>query len=138
MIPSNVDAFLAGILPLLRGGGAGAFPTGNNRRIRASYLMEGRSNGGERAGQGCAARGLSRFGCAGDSGAAGGHLGYKEWDQTATWRRLLALSLRPEHLKRYKEIARLLIKYGHGDWLAGAGIEDALGEEEWAEGGEVA
>ena len=27
----------------------------------------------------------------------------------------MALSLKPEHLKRYKDIARLLIQHGHSD-----------------------
>ena len=39
------------------------------------------------------------------------------------------LSLRPEHVKRYKDIARLLFKYGRGDWVRRAGLSDLLPEE---------
>lgn len=39
------------------------------------------------------------------------------------------LSLRPEHVKRYKDIARLLFKYGRGDWVRRAGLTDLLPEE---------
>lgn len=38
----------------------------------------------------------------------------------------MGISLKPEHLKRYKDIARLLIKYGHSDLLPTAGLEEAL------------
>src|SRR5215210_5098683 len=37
------------------------------------------------------------------------------------------LSLKPAHLKRYKDIARLLLKYGRSDVLKGADLE--LGED---------
>ena len=36
----------------------------------------------------------------------------------------MSLSLNPKHLKRYKDVAALLIKYGHGDLLKGAAIID--------------
>ncbi|HLV79788.1 MAG TPA: AarF/ABC1/UbiB kinase family protein [Chthonomonadaceae bacterium] len=38
----------------------------------------------------------------------------------------MGLALKPEHLKRYKDIARLLIKYGHSDLLPATGLEEAL------------
>jgi predicted unusual protein kinase regulating ubiquinone biosynthesis (AarF/ABC1/UbiB family) len=39
------------------------------------------------------------------------------------------LSLRPEHVKRYKDIARLLFRYGRGDLVRRAGLTDLLPEE---------
>ncbi|HYX64679.1 MAG TPA: AarF/UbiB family protein, partial [Burkholderiales bacterium] len=39
------------------------------------------------------------------------------------------LSLRPEHVKRYKDIARLFFKYGRGDWVRRAGLNDLLPDE---------
>ena len=39
------------------------------------------------------------------------------------------LSLRPEHLKRYKDFARLLFKYGRRDLVARAGLNELLPEE---------
>ena len=39
------------------------------------------------------------------------------------------LSLRPEHLKRYKDFAVLLFKYGRRDLVARAGLNDLLPEE---------
>jgi ubiquinone biosynthesis protein len=39
------------------------------------------------------------------------------------------LSLRPERVKRYKDIARLLFKYGRGDLVRGAGLNDLLPDE---------
>jgi ubiquinone biosynthesis protein len=38
----------------------------------------------------------------------------------------VALSLHPERLKRYKDVARLLFKYGRGDLVARAGLDEAL------------
>jgi predicted unusual protein kinase regulating ubiquinone biosynthesis (AarF/ABC1/UbiB family) len=38
----------------------------------------------------------------------------------------VSLSLRPERLKRYTEIARILYKYGRSDLVSRAGLEDAL------------
>ena len=38
----------------------------------------------------------------------------------------MPLSLRPQHVRRYKDIARLLVKYGHADLLPRAGLTDAL------------
>jgi predicted unusual protein kinase regulating ubiquinone biosynthesis (AarF/ABC1/UbiB family) len=43
------------------------------------------------------------------------------------------LSLRPEHLKRYKDFAVLLFKYGRRDLVARAGLNDLLPEEAEAE-----
>jgi len=41
----------------------------------------------------------------------------------------MAISLRGEHLKRYVEIGRLLVKYGRSDLVRDAGMEDILREE---------
>jgi ubiquinone biosynthesis protein len=41
----------------------------------------------------------------------------------------VSLSLRPEHLKRYKDLARLLFKYGRGDLVKNAGLADLLPED---------
>jgi hypothetical protein len=38
----------------------------------------------------------------------------------------MALSLRPQHLKRYGDLARLLIKYGRSDLVRAAKLDDAL------------
>ncbi|HEX7812288.1 MAG TPA: AarF/ABC1/UbiB kinase family protein, partial [Burkholderiales bacterium] len=40
----------------------------------------------------------------------------------------MALSLKPQHLKRYKDIALLLFKYGRGDLVNRAGLGDLLPE----------
>lgn len=43
----------------------------------------------------------------------------------------MTLTLDAEHIKRYKDIARLLLKYGRDeDMLAQAGLDDALSEDE--------
>ena len=41
----------------------------------------------------------------------------------------MGLSLRAEHLKRYKDFARLLWKYGRSDLISGAGLSELLPEE---------
>src|SRR5918997_1059791 len=41
----------------------------------------------------------------------------------------MAISLKTEHLKRYKDIAWLLMKYGRSDLVKQAGLEEALTEE---------
>ena len=41
----------------------------------------------------------------------------------------MAISLRGEHLKRYVEIGRLLVKYGRSDLVRDAGMEEILREE---------
>jgi ubiquinone biosynthesis protein len=38
----------------------------------------------------------------------------------------MALSLRPEHLKRYKDMALLLMRYGRADLVRSAGLEEAI------------
>ena len=38
----------------------------------------------------------------------------------------MGISLKPKHLKRYKDIALLLIKYGRSDVVKHAGLQDAL------------
>ena len=42
----------------------------------------------------------------------------------------VGLSLNPARLKRYKDIARLLFKYGRADLVAGTELDDALGGED--------
>jgi ubiquinone biosynthesis protein len=42
----------------------------------------------------------------------------------------MGISLRPEHLKRYRDIARLFLKYGRSDLVKTSGLEEALLEEE--------
>src|SRR5436305_2588944 len=41
----------------------------------------------------------------------------------------MSLSLKPEHLKRYKDIARLLVQHGRGDLVKSVDAEESLGEE---------
>jgi ubiquinone biosynthesis protein len=41
----------------------------------------------------------------------------------------MGLSLHPERLKRYKDVARLLFKYGRSDLVRRAGLDDALAGE---------
>ena len=41
----------------------------------------------------------------------------------------MPLSLKPEHLKRYKDIARLLVQHGRGDLVKSVDAEESLGEE---------
>jgi ubiquinone biosynthesis protein len=41
----------------------------------------------------------------------------------------VSISLRPEHLKRYKDLARLLFKYGRGDLVKNAGLAELLPED---------
>src|SRR6185503_5332638 len=41
----------------------------------------------------------------------------------------MALSLRPEHLRRYKDVALLLFRYGRGDIVRRAGLSELLPEE---------
>ncbi|MBU6451846.1 MAG: AarF/ABC1/UbiB kinase family protein [Cyanobacteria bacterium REEB67] len=40
----------------------------------------------------------------------------------------MGLSLKPDYVKRYKDIAWLLIKYGNSDVVKNAGLEEVLGE----------
>ena len=46
----------------------------------------------------------------------------------------MAISLRPDRVKRYAGVARLLWKYGRSDVVRQAGLEDALEDEERPEG----
>lgn len=41
----------------------------------------------------------------------------------------MGISLRPEHLKRYRDMAALLMKYGRSDLVRHAGLEDALHDD---------
>lgn len=41
----------------------------------------------------------------------------------------MALSLRPQHLRRYKDVARLLAKYGRRDIISQAGLDEVLDDE---------
>jgi len=45
----------------------------------------------------------------------------------------MTISLKPKHLKRYKDIAMLLVKHGRSDVVKNAGLEDALDPEASAE-----
>jgi len=38
----------------------------------------------------------------------------------------MGISLKPERLKRYKDVAKLLIKYGRSDLLSQAGLEETV------------
>src|SRR5437764_772241 len=38
----------------------------------------------------------------------------------------MAISLKPEHLKRYKDIALLLVKYGRSDLVKSAGLDATI------------
>ncbi len=42
----------------------------------------------------------------------------------------MGISLKPQHLKRYKDIAWLLIKYGRSDLVKTAGLDEAILEED--------
>lgn len=42
----------------------------------------------------------------------------------------MGISLKPEHLKRYKDIAWLLMKYGRSDLVKNAGLDDVLKDED--------
>ena len=44
----------------------------------------------------------------------------------------MGISLKPEHLKRYKDIAKLFIKYGRSDLIKSAGLDDAILQDEVA------
>ena len=46
----------------------------------------------------------------------------------------MGISLNPEHLKRYKDIAALFFKYGRSDLVKSAGLEDAILLDEQANG----
>lgn len=46
----------------------------------------------------------------------------------------MAISLKPEHIKRYRDMARLFIKYGHSDIVVESGLDQALVEEDRKEG----
>jgi predicted unusual protein kinase regulating ubiquinone biosynthesis (AarF/ABC1/UbiB family) len=45
----------------------------------------------------------------------------------------MGISLRPEHLKRYRDIAKLLFKYGRSDLVNTAGLDEALPPDETRE-----
>ena len=38
----------------------------------------------------------------------------------------MVVSFKPERLKRYKDVAKLLIKYGRSDLISAAGLEDRV------------
>lgn len=42
----------------------------------------------------------------------------------------MGLSLKPQYLKRYKNIAKLFMKYGRADMLTGAGLDEVILEED--------
>jgi len=45
----------------------------------------------------------------------------------------MPISLKPKHLARYTDLARLLVKYGRRDLVEGSGLEDALPRDERAQ-----
>ena len=45
----------------------------------------------------------------------------------------MVVSLKPERLKRYKDVAKLLVKYGRSDLISAAGLEDSVLPDEIAE-----
>jgi predicted unusual protein kinase regulating ubiquinone biosynthesis (AarF/ABC1/UbiB family) len=44
----------------------------------------------------------------------------------------MGISLKPEHVKRYRDLAKLMLKYGRSDLVQTAGLEDALLAEDAA------
>ncbi|MDB5035750.1 MAG: hypothetical protein JWQ98_2991 [Chlorobi bacterium] len=46
----------------------------------------------------------------------------------------MGISLKPEHLRRYRDIAKLFLKYGRSDLVKNSGLEDILVDEEKSEG----
>ena len=42
----------------------------------------------------------------------------------------MGLSLKPQHLKRYKDVALLLMKYGRSDLVKAAGLDPDPGRRE--------
>jgi ubiquinone biosynthesis protein len=48
--------------------------------------------------------------------------------------RLAGISLQAEHVRRYRDIARLLRKYGGSDLVRAAGLDGAAGDEQLADG----
>jgi len=50
----------------------------------------------------------------------------------------MALSLKSEHLKRYRDIAALFMKYGRGDLVSGAGMADLVQDAKTSAPGEAA
>ncbi len=46
----------------------------------------------------------------------------------------MSLSLKPQHLKRYKDIAMLFLKYGHADMVHQFGLRAALNDEDLTSG----
>src|SRR3954469_14804922 len=49
------------------------------------------------------------------------------------WKAGMALSLKPEHLKRYKDVALLLYKYGRTDLVKRAGLAELMPQDPTAE-----
>ena len=43
----------------------------------------------------------------------------------------MAISLKPQHLNRYRQIAWLFVKYGRSDLVKNAGLEEVLEAEQW-------
>jgi len=46
----------------------------------------------------------------------------------------MGISLKPEHVKRYRDLAKLMLKYGRSDLVQTAGLEDALLQDDAATG----
>jgi len=50
----------------------------------------------------------------------------------------MSISLKPQHLKRYQQIAWLFVKYGRSDLVKETGLEETLTAEQRASRGEAA
>src|SRR5437588_11078191 len=50
----------------------------------------------------------------------------------------MGISLKPQHLKRYQQIAWLFVKYGRSDLVKETGLEETLTAEQRASRGEAA
>src|SRR5690606_1347170 len=46
---------------------------------------------------------------------------------------MMGISLRPDHLNRYSQVARLLVRHGRADLIRDAGLEELIGDEPVAE-----
>lgn len=55
------------------------------------------------------------------------------WPRTTVGVLDMVVSLKPERLKRYKDVAMLLIKYGRSDLISAAGLENSVLPDEIAE-----
>lgn len=54
-------------------------------------------------------------------------------NRTSSYNGRVGLSLHPERLRRYKDVARLLYRYGKSDLVRRAGLDEAIADEAFAE-----